>query len=151
MKTVLLFIRFFTLCLVFLPVVVYAQVPEWEDTVRLGLWNRSVESAFSNGYGQHLGVARTSPTKHYLVGNNGATIFSSPDMGDSQQGVTAVTAFGTYVNVAYRYNVATNHDVIRLQRSSDGGNIGLPQHFNLIQQIVFPTIRTSRPLMHTQM
>jgi hypothetical protein len=122
MKTAVLFLRFFVLCFLVLPFALHAQVPEWEDTVQLGLSsNRSVESAFSNGYGQHIGVARTSNSKHYLIGNDGTTIFQSRDLGDSQQGATAVTVFGSYVNVASRHSVASGHDVIWLWRSNDGG------------------------------
>lgn len=109
-------------CLVLFPVVMFSQIPEWEDPVQLGVSSgRSLESAFSNGRGQHLGIARSSNAKHYLIGNDGVTILSSPDFGDARQGVTAVTAFGQFVNVVCRHNVETSHDVIRLQRSSNGG------------------------------
>lgn len=97
MKTVLLILRLFALCLVILPVAVYGQAPEWEDPVQLTDLSsgRSVESAFSNGYGQHIGVARNSSGQYYLIGNNGAAIFQKTDLGESQLGATAVTAFGS--------------------------------------------------------
>lgn len=119
MKTAILFGVSFALMV---PLALYAQVPEWENAVQLNIPSgRSMESAFSNGYGQHLGVARSTLAKHYLVANDGATIFQSPDLGASQQGVTAVTAFGAFVNVAVKQNIAAGRDVIRLWRSSNGG------------------------------
>lgn len=103
-------------------VIASAQVPEREDSVQFEFPSgRSVQSAVSNGYGQHVSVAHGEYAEHYLIANSGATVFQSTNLGRSFAGVTAVTSYGSYVDVANRCSVGVGHDVIRLWRSSDGG------------------------------
>ncbi|MGA9115753.1 MAG: right-handed parallel beta-helix repeat-containing protein [Bacteroidota bacterium] len=101
----------------------HAQVPAWEPTISLPYAaNAGTQSAFSNGYGQHVLTSHDSLV-YMLLGNDGAALYGHEDA-DFQYGDlgAAVTAYNGSVFLVMGHPIpGSPNDQIYLFQSTDGG------------------------------
>ena len=99
----------------------YAQPTSgWEDQVQINIPSGMyITAATSDAYGQHLLIRKNTTFNHYLVGNNGAIIYSNtinPEPVLNSEFNGTITSGHGVVSV-----VVGDGNTLKLWRSSDGG------------------------------
>lgn len=99
----------------------FAQPPSgWEGKVSIGIPSQTyVTAATSDAYGQHILIRKSTTFNHYLIGNDGAIIYSNtinPEVSLNTEFSATITSGNGVLTV-----VAGDGNALKLWRSSNGG------------------------------
>lgn len=93
---------------------------DWEERATINIPSTTyVTAAVSDGYGQHILIRKNATLNHFLIGNDGATIYSntiSPEPVLNSEFSATIASGNGIVSV-----VASDGHLLKLWRSSNGG------------------------------